>query len=598
MPSALSIEAARRLRPQGAFHLPPPALPIGSVVELVIENTRRQPEIVFKDERRPLTWRVAMTQVGDLWKASVMMPMDPTILRYHFEFADGSTHYEQRQDEGRNKPEFGEWRQAPYQIAVYNPAGMPPEWSQGMVIYQIFPDRFANGDVTTDREAFGVYGHAPLFLNWGDKPEHPPLGRDFFGGDLRGVIDRLDYIVDLGIECIYFTPLFASPSNHRYDAIDYMEIDRMLGTEGDFAELLEKAHARGIHIVLDAVYNHCSVDSIYFGAGGRFEEIGARESKESPYYRWFEWIDWPNDWQSWIGLKHMPEFAECPEVEEFFTGPNGPTGKWTKLGVDGWRTDVTGCNSDEFWRRWRRRLDRIKPDNYTVSEEWENASHYLLGDMFSATMNYRFAWALHGFCAYDKLTPSELDDRLQTWLRDTPGPAQNPQMNIIDSHDTMRALTACMGDRDRFKQMVAFQFAYVGAPMVYYGNETGIEGDYAESARGTMPWDNLDTELIAYFKQIIALRRNTPALRLGDVETVLLDDDQHVYGFARRYNDDVVYAVFNGSDQAVSVDLPLETGAGGVWTDLLQPGSSVNARDGQLAIRLQPRGTAFLRPAY
>src|SRR5690606_139673 len=149
--------------------------------------------------------------------AEVMMPMDPTIVRYHFEFPDGSRLYELRQDEGSNTPVYGVWRQAPYQIAVYDPARMPPDWAQGMVIYQIFPDRFANGDPTNDREAFGVYGHEPLYKAWGDTPEHPPLGRDFFGGDLRGVIDKLDYLAELGIECIYFTPIFASPSNHRYD---------------------------------------------------------------------------------------------------------------------------------------------------------------------------------------------------------------------------------------------------------------------------------------------------------------------------------------------------------------------------------------------
>src|SRR5262249_44901157 len=148
------------------------------------------------------------------------------------------------------------------------------------------------------------------------------------------------------------------------------------------------------------------------------------------------------------------------------TGAHGPTAKWTRMGVDGWRTDVTGCNSDEFWRRWRRRLDRINPANYTVSEEWENASHYLLGDMFSATMNYRFFWAALGLLAYDKLSRSEADDRLHVLLRDTPGPAQKAQMNLIGSHDTFRSLTECGGDRRRMKQLVAFQFAWPGAPMI------------------------------------------------------------------------------------------------------------------------------------
>lgn len=595
MTSALSREVARRLRPAGAFHLPPPAQPVGSEIELTLEDSQRQPELVLTDERRGVTWRVTMSLRGQVWTAKVMMPMDATIIRYYFEFADGSRLMELRQEEGRNRPNFGTWHSVPFQIAVYNPAGMPPDWTKGMVIYQIFPDRFANGDTSTDREAFGVYGHPPVFKAWGELPEYPPLGRDFFGGDLRGVIDKLDYLRDLGVECIYFTPIFSSPTNHRYDALDYMEIDPMLGTEADFAELMEKAHARGIRIVLDAVYNHCSVDSLFFGAGGRFEEVGAVESKESPYYRWFTFTDWPVDWVGWIGHKHMPEFVECPEVEEYFTGPNGPTAKWTNMGVDGWRTDVTGCNSDEFWRRWRRRLDRINPSNYTVAEEWENASRYLLGDMFSATMNYRFSWALHGFFVYDKITASEFDDRLQTWLRDTPAPAIHSQMNLIDSHDTWRVYTACMKDRARFKQTVAFQFAYPGAPMIYYGDETAIEGDTVEGSRRTMPWDNLDTDMLDFYKHLIACRRESEALRRGDVETILLDDDRRLYAFVRRAGDDIAYCVFNGADEPTKVDLPLEQG--GRWRDLLREDSALDVNNGVLSIRLPARGYAWYVPA-
>jgi cyclomaltodextrinase / maltogenic alpha-amylase / neopullulanase len=596
MTSALSREAARRLRPAGAFHLPPPSQSIGSVVELVVDDSELQPEIILTDERRSLSWRVAMSLKAQKWHAEVMMPMDATLVRYYFEFPDGSKLLELRQFEGHNHPEFGTWRSLPYQIAVYNPAGMPPEWTRGMVIYQIFPDRFANGDTSTDREAIGVYGHPPLFKAWGDIPEHPPLGRDFYGGDLRGVIEKLDYLKDLGVECIYFTPLFASPSNHRYDALDYMQIDPMLGTEAEFAELLEAAHARSIHIVLDAVYNHCSVDSRYFGAGKRYQDVSAIETKESPYYRWFDFIEWPKSWVGWEGFSHMPEFVESPEVEEYFTGAHGPTYKWTVMGVDGWRTDVTSRNSDEFWRRWRRRLDRINPSNYTVAEEWQNASHYLLGDMFSATMNYRFAWAVYGFFIYDKLTASEMDDRLLMWLRDTPGPAICAQMNLIDSHDTMRAYTACMKDRSRFKQTVAFQFSYPGAPMIYYGDETALEGDYTENGRRTMPWDNLDADMINFYKHIIACRRESEALRHGEVATVVLDDAARLYAFGRRAGTDTAYCVFNGGDKKATIDIPLADGNSGMWRDLLSE-SAAAAEHGTLSVPLPSRGYGWYVPA-
>lgn len=595
MTSIISHEAARRLRPAGAFHLPPGGQPVGSVVEFVVEDSQQQPEILFIDTRRELSWRIMMSAQGPgRWVAEAMMPMDATVVTYTFSFPDGTGLMERRQFEGRNKPDFGQWIEQPFKVAVYEPAGMPPEWSQGMVIYQIFPDRFANGDTSTDRAAYGVYGHAPLFKDWGDTPEHPPLGRDFYGGDLRGVIQKLDYLKDLGVECIYFTPLFASPSNHRYDANDYLQIDPMLGTEADFDEMLQEAHQRGIHIVLDAVYNHCSVDSRYFGMAKRYEEQGAIDSKESPYYRWFEFNHWPHDWVGWIGLKHMPEFAECPEVEEFFTGSHGPTAFWTRKGVDGWRTDVTGCNSDVFWRRWRRRLNLLNPVNYTVAEEWEDASHYLLGDMFSATMNYRFSWALHGLIAYDKLTPSEADDRLQTWLRDTPGPAQKAQMNLLDSHDTWRALTACGGDRARFKQMLAFQFAYTGAPMIYYGNEFGLEGDYAESGRKTIDWTQPDADLHGFYKQLISVRKSLSPLRLGSLETVLLDDDARTYVFCRNHNGRSVYAAFNASDSPADVRISLDAGMSALWHDAIGGHGSVEAVSGTLTLTLAPRGFAWL----
>lgn len=580
----LSQQAARRLRPAGAFHLPPSAQPIGSSADLIVTDTAAQPEAHITDTRTGQSWRVALVRDESEWRAQIRLPAYPTLLRYHFTFPDGTLLHELRQEEGHTTPVYGRWLEQAFQIAVYDPAGMPPDWTQGMVIYQVFPDRFANGDTATDHLAYGVYGHAPLFKQWGDLPEHPPLGRDFFGGDLRGVIERLPYLRDLGVECLYFTPIFASPTNHRYDANDYLKIDPMLGSEADFDELVAKAEAHNIRLILDAVYNHCSTDSRYFQ--------DALTSKESPYYRWFVFEDYPRTWQGWYGHSHMPEFAECPEMEAFFIGTDGPSGYWSRKGIAGFRTDVTVSNSDGFWQRWRAWLESNHPGMYTVAEEWGNASRYLLGDMFSATMNYRFAWALRGFFAYDKLSPSELDDRLQTWLRDTPEPAQRAQMNLIDSHDTGRAFTACGGERARYRQLIAFQFAYPGAPMLYYGDETGIGGDDAESARRTMPWDALDADLIAWFQRLISLRRQARALRLGSVTTVLLDDAARVYGFARRHESEVVYALFNGGASPASVSiLGVEAGT---WRDLLgSHADAMVAADGALRVTLAGRGAAW-----
>lgn len=602
MTSSISYQAARRLRPAGAFHLPPGAQPLGTEVEIVVEDSPFQPEMFVTDTRRttekgdPMGWHfyLSPTDTEGKWSATLQVPLEPTILTYTFEFhnddpaAEPSPSLsEMRQIEGENKPIYGEWASMPFKIAVYDPARMPADWTQGMVIYQIFPDRFANGDPSNDHLMKGVYGHEPQLRRWGERPEHPPLGRDFYGGDLRGVIQHLDYIADLGIDCIYLCPIFDSPTNHRYDAIDYFRIDPMLGTEQDFDELIEQAHARGIRIVLDAVFNHCSSDSIYFDITNKFGN-GAYHSQQSPYYRWFDFQDWPRQYRGWYDLGFMPEFVECPEMEDYFLGEQGVTAHWLRKGIDGWRCDVAFDNTDEFWRRFRKSVDRVKPGAYSVSEEWRDSTHYLLGDTFNATMNYRFAWAVRGFLATDDLTASELDDRLSTWLRDTPPPALKAQMNLVDSHDTGRILTACNGDLHRLKQVLAFQLSYPGAPMIYYGGETGLEGDYAEDGRRTMPWDNLSHELIDYFKRAIHFRRGRQALRGGDAETVIIDDVQRVYGFRRFSSDESIYCVFNAGDEPAEVRLLI----GGHWRDALG-GSAIETRGDALVAWIEPRGAAW-----
>ncbi len=205
-------------------------------------------------------------------------------------------------------------------------------------------------------------------------------------------------------------------------------------------------------------------------------------------------------------------------------------------------------------------------------------------------MNYRFAWAARGFLATDDLTPTELDDRLSTWLRDTPPPAVKAQMNLVDSHDTGRIMTACKGELRRLRQVLTFQLSYPGAPMIYYGGETGLEGDYAEDGRRTMPWDSLDHELIDAFKQAIHFRRGSAALRMGEVEAVVIDDVQKVYAFKRWVGDEVVYCAFNASDETAEIRLPYLPGD---WRDALEGGNAIEARDEALVAWLEPRGAAW-----
>ncbi len=580
--NAISFAAARELRGGMFPHVPPPAAPVSSRVVLELEAPDdSQPEVVLTDPRRRLTWKVALERrAPGCWVTEILLPSEPTRLNYCFDLADGRRIRENRQKEGVIKPWFGVWQEENFHLSVYQPTGDPPEWVRGQVVYQIFPDRFYKAEGAGDAAADKTYRYKRRYLKWGRLPEHPPKGRDFFGGNLRGVIEKLDYLEDLGVSLLYFTPIFTSPTNHRYDTINYHQIDPLLGTEADLKELVQQVERRNMRILLDGVFNHCSSESIYFTT--------ARQNKLSPYYRWFNFRAWPDKWVGWVEVQEMPEFLECPEVEAFFFGPDGVAQHWLERGSSGWRTDVTPWLTDEYWRRFRKGVQASHPDAYIVAEDWGDATHRLLGDMFDATMNYRFGYSVVGF-ANGKLTPAELDDRLETLRRDTPPGQFQAQMNLIGSHDTARVLTLLGGDAQRLLLAASLQLAYPGVPMVCYGDEAGVEGEYAEASRRTYPWGREDSKLLNFYRTAIRARRGSPALSLGDVETAWIGKGgSGVYGFLRRYGEEVVLALANNSDCAERVEIPLDSNARpGEWVDLLG-GPSALMQDGVLRVELAP----------
>jgi cyclomaltodextrinase len=580
---------ARNLRGGKLPHVAPAASPVSSQVRLELEAPANAfPEAVFKDVRRDNPWQVALAYTGeDLWQTTILLPQEPTLLSYHFVLAGGTKIQEHRQLEGVVEPKFGVWADQDFRIAVYNPQGRPPAWVAGQVAYQIFPDRFARGNLANLTKGPGTtYQYDVLLKKWDDEvPEAPPKSRDFYGGDLRGVIERLDYIKELGVTCIYFTPVFESPTNHRYDAMDYFKIDPRLGTEADLRELIEKADAQGMRVLLDGVFNHCSQDSVYFKA--------ARADKLSPYYRWFTFKEWPDRWEGWLDVTDMPEFVECPEVEEFFFGKGGVAQHWLGYGMGGWRTEVTPWITDEWWRRFRSAVRRSFPEAYLIAEDWGDATHRLLGDSFDATMNYRFGYSVGGW-AGGKLNSLELDDRLETLRRDTPPDQFMAQLNLLGSHDTMRLMTKLEGRADRVKLAVSFMLAYPGVPMVYYGDEVGLEGRFAEDSRRPFPWDKLDQkqDLLGYFRTAINTRHTSPALQYGDVSTVYADT--HAYAILRRYGNDRALAVFNNGDTPTELSIPLTGDLAGDWTALLGD-TPFKVENGSLTLSLPAYGSVWLR---
>ncbi|MDQ3706017.1 MAG: glycoside hydrolase family 13 protein [Chloroflexota bacterium] len=594
----LSVQAAKRLRGGNMPHVPPPSSPTSTRVSLALQAPPdAYPEVLFTDPRREHGWRVALAwnDASNVWQTVVLLPHEPTVLTYHFVLRDGSTIRERHQVEGETEMLYGVWEEREFQIAVYDPNDTPPSWLPGTIFYQIFPDRFAQSDPDNVRKGGDTYGQEPLYLGWEDKPEHPPKGRDFFGGDLPGVMSKLDYLKELGVTCIYFTPIFASPTNHRYDATDYSRIDPRLGTEDDLKQLIAEARDRGIRVLLDGVFNHCSSDSIYFQ--------DALKSKESPYFRWFDFLHWPERWVGWLGIRHklttwgiktMPEFVECPEVEEFFFGKDGIALKWLSLGTVGWRTDVTPWVTHEFWRRFRKAVRRAYPEAYLVAEDWENAPQRLVGDSFDATMNYRFGYSVLGF-ASGKLTPTQLDDRLETRRRDTPPLALHAQMNILGSHDTARILTRMEGNKERVMLATALQLAYPGSPMIYYGDEAGVEGSYAEEGRAPYPWGREDPQLLDFFRTAMNARLDSAALGKGDVSTVWIDD-RGGYGILRTHGSDRVVALFNNSDAPLEAEVLLGNGVQDrEVSDLLARLPAASLSGGTLRVTVPPLGAGWYR---
>lgn len=586
--SDLSRAAARRLRDGSLPHVPPPATPVSTRVRLELAAPDgSEPEAVFSDPHREASWRVALAPAtAGHWWADIQLPSEPTVVRYHFRLADGSIVRERRQLEGIVEPLYGVWGERDFQIAVFDPASVPPAWTQGAVVYQVFPDRFAMGDPSRVRNGGDVYGNAPLYPRWGEVPERPPLGRDFFGGDLTGIIEKLDYLASLGVTCVYLTPIFAARTNHRYDAVDYFRIDPRLGDETDLRRLVAEAREHGIRIVLDIVFNHCSKESAYFRA--------AQTDRRSSTYRWFDFQEWPDRYTGWVDVPYLPEFVECPEVEAFFFGSDGVARYWLETGIAGWRLDVTPWMSDGFWRRFRRAIRDGRDDLYLVAEDWGDATHRLVGDSFDATMNYRFGYSVVGY-ATGKLSPSELDDRLQTLRRDTPEPAFHSQLNLLDSHDTPRLLTVCGGDRRRVMLAAALQLASPGVPMVFYGGEAGLEGENAEDSRRTYPWGDEDQQLLAFYRTAIRARRASAALGKGSIETVWIDDATASYGFVRGHGDDVVVALFNAGDVATEIVLgaPFESGPVIDLLGALEP----SIIGGRLHVVIPPMSAAWVSSA-
>jgi glycosidase len=588
----------------------------------------------------PMT-RVTTTPDGyDFWEYRLGVGENTTVYWYRFILSKGGASFYYEDDirdsggtyrlanEGGVGKLFYISSDFSFQLVVYDPEFYTPQWMRNAIIYQIFPDRFRNGDPsndpTTGSEIF--YGNLPLYFHdtWNEpmidgRVVSAPNGQggwynsDFYGGDLAGITEKLDYLQSLGVTAIYLNPIFAARSNHRYDTADYLMIDPMLGTIDDFRTLVTEAESRGMVLILDGVFNHMSSDSENFDRYHRFDTVGACESTDSAYRSWFYFDDTPAvdgacsgvddtqvNYTSWFNFDSIPKInaLEAAALEYFVHGENSVEQTWLNEGIGGWRLDVAGDidngrdPNNLYWEEFRTVARSINSEAVIIGEEWGDASEWLLGDEWDSTMNYRLRRGILGFAidsAYRDndhredttifaLTPTQFNGVLGAIQEDTPPMAFNAMMNLLDSHDTSR-LFFVAGNNAQTQRLAALtQFTLPGAPTIYYGDEIALDAPSVADSGNTLqddphnrapyPWEDTegsfypapDSDMLGYYQTLGAMRHDNPALREGAMITLLIDDATGIYAFLRIAPEvgNAALVVLNNSDSDQTVNVSFE----------------------------------------
>ncbi len=482
---------------------------------------------------------------------------------------------------GCGKGRKGELTEQPqcWQLTVYDEDYETPEWFKGGIMYQIFPDRFFRAGNNS------VKPYQILRGDWGGLPSFRPnefgkvLNNDFFGGDLQGVREKLDYLKALHVNAIYFNPVFEAYSNHRYDTGDYMKIDPLLGTKEDFCALIGDAKARGIRVILDGVFNHTGDDSRYFNKYGRYDSVGAYQSVQSPYSEWYCFRQFPDTYESWWGIETLPAVNESSaSYQDFICGENGVIQTWISCGVGGYRLDVADELPDFFLEKVRRAVKESDEDALIIGEVWEDASNkvaydvrkkYLQGRELDSVMNYPLKnaiirFVLSGDCEMLRETVAMLIDNY-------PKPTLDCLMNILGTHDTPRILTVLAGkwcatkeemaatklsgeERARAKQKVkmaaTLQFTLPGVPCIYYGDEIAMEGFQDPFCRGCYDWAHPDEELRAFYEKLATIRTEVfgDILRDGEYREIFAAQGCIVYERRKNGRSMLVYANNSAAD--------------------------------------------------
>ena len=512
----------------------------------------------------------------------------------------------------------------PYQLTVYQGEEAVPTWFGEGMTYQIFPDRFCRSRIP---DPAGLVGGRTVHQDWADEPVYRPdehgeiRNRDFFGGDFQGVISKLDDLKDLGVETLYFNPIFEAAENHRYGTADYDRIDPMLGCNEDFSRLCDEAHKRGMRVMLDGVFNHTGFVSRYFNGDGFYPDVGACQSWDSPYRSWFQFIRWPDQYESWWGIYSLPAVNESdPSYRRFIFGDeDSVVRRWLRAGADGWRLDVADELPDDFVAGIHAAARAEKPSAVVIGEVWEDGStkvaygvrrKHILGGHCDGLMNYPLRSAILSYFSGGRA--EDFVQSMETIRENYPPFAFYSAMNSLGTHDTPRILTllGAGGERrdqsrdwranfrlegdalrlakERLRAAALLLFCFPGSPTVYYGDEAGMEGFEDPFNRRTYPWGHEDQELLDWFKQLGALRKTHPALRRGTIRYVAAEGP--LLAFARADDGEEILCVCNAGDGPVTLPLPGNTASVLVGSPALAP----LEEDEGVQITLPPRSGAAL----
>ena len=502
-----------------------------------------------------------------------------------------------------------------WQLTVYEDTGTPDWFGRG-VTYQIFPDRFRR---TGTPDVSGMVGHRWLHESWDDQPVFRPdedgqiTNRDFFGGSLAGITEKLDYLQSLSVTTLYLNPIFEAASNHRYDTADYRAIDPLLGDEETFRTLCREAHKRGMRVMLDGVFNHTGSRSRYFNADGFYPELGAAQSQDSPYYDWYSFHPWPTDYDAWWGVKTLPAVNEQrPAYRQFiFKGEDGVVRHWLRCGADGWRLDVADELPGDFIAGIRRAIEDEKPEGYLLGEVWEDGSNkvaysqrrrYLLGRETHGLMNYPLRTALLRWLGGGDA--AEFRESMETLRANYPPAAFYGAMNFLGTHDTPRILTllgaehipAAKEERAAFAlspvQLARGQaklrlagmllYGFPGSPTLFYGDEAGMQGFEDPLNRGTYPWGREDTGLLDFFRALGQLRKKRRSLQSGSLTYIYAQGGGLV--ITREHEGETTMVALNAGDEVLTLTLPWPRGTA---EDGLT-GQRFLAVNGQLRLSLPP----------